>query len=223
MTLRNLAVSSILAASASAPMLCVAQTSTPQQPSNEQVIQPQVDRREVKLPKYPSKDFEIGVFGGTYATQNFGSSGVGGVRLGYHISEDIFVEGVYAQTKVSDDNFRQILPGGLFAKPQETLKYYNLSAGYNILPGEVFVGRNHAFASALYLIGGIGNTNFIASDKINRRNRQTFNFGLGTRVLFWDRMAVQVDLRQHIFTLDILGKNESTKNLELTGGVTFYF
>ena len=202
---------------------CAAQTTTPQQPSNEQVIQPQVDRREVKLPKYPSKDFEIGAYLGTYATQNFGSSLVSGVRLGYHISEDIFVQAVYAQTKVSDENYRQILSGGLFAQPEEKLKYYNLSAGYNILPGEVFWGRNLAWASQLYLIAGIGNTNFVSSDKVNRRNRQTINFGLGTRVLFWDRLALQVDLRSHHFTLDILGRNESTKNLELTGGVTFYF
>jgi outer membrane beta-barrel protein len=207
-----------------APVLCAAQSSSqPQQPSNEQVIQPQVDRREIKLPKYPSKDFAIGVFGGTYSTQNFGSSGVAGVRLGYHISEDIFVDAVYAQTKVSDENYRQILPGGLFAQPEEKLKYYNLSAGYNILPGEVFWGRNLAWASSLYVIAGIGNTNFISSDKVNRRNRQTINFGLGTRVLFWDRVALQVDLRSHHFTLDILGRNESTKNLELTGGVTFYY
>jgi outer membrane beta-barrel protein len=207
-----------------APVLCAAQSSSqPQQPSNEQVIQPQVDRREIKLPKYPSKDFAIGVFGGTYSTQNFGSSAIGGVRLGYHISEDIFVDAVYAQTKVSDENYRQILPGGLFAQPEEKLKYYNLSAGYNILPGEVFWGRNLAWASALYVIAGIGNTNFVSSDKVNRRNRQTINFGLGTRVLFWDRVALQVDLRSHHFTLDILGRNESTKNLELTGGVTFYF
>ena len=205
-----------------APVLCAAQA-TPQQPSNEQVIQPQVDRREVKLPKYPSKDFAIGVFGGTYSTQNFGASAVAGVRLGYHISEDIFVDAVYAQTKVSDENYRQILPGGLFAQPEEKLKYYNLSAGYNILPGEVFWGRNRAWASALYVIAGIGNTNFVSSDKVNRRNRQTINFGLGTRVLFWDRVALQVDLRSHHFTLDILGRDESTKNLELTGGVTFYF
>jgi outer membrane beta-barrel protein len=215
----------IVVSLALAPVLCAAQASSqqPQQPSNEQVIQPQVDRREIKLPKYPSKDFAIGVFGGTYSTQNFGASAVAGVRLGYHISEDIFVDAVYAQTKVSDENYRQILSGGLFAQPEETLKYYNLSAGYNILPGEVFWGRNRAWASALYVIAGIGNTNFVSSDKVNRRNRQTINFGLGTRVLFWDRVALQVDLRSHHFTLDILGKNESTKNLELTGGVTFYY
>jgi hypothetical protein len=98
---------------------CAAQTTTPEQPSNEQVIQPQVDRRDVKVPKYPSKDFEIGLYGGTYATQNFGSSFVGGVRLGYHISEDIFVQGAYA-----DQGQRRELrqsPGGIFAQPTETL------------------------------------------------------------------------------------------------------
>lgn len=202
---------------------CAAQTTTPQQPSNEQVIQPQVDRREVKLPKYPSKDFEIGAYVGTYAMQNFGSSLVAGVRLGYHISEDFFVHAVYAQTKVSDESFRQILPGGIFAQPEETLKYYNLSAGYNILPGEVFWGRNTAFASSLYVIAGIGNTNFIASDKVNHRNRQTINYGAGIRVLFHDRFSVQMDMRQHLFELDLLGQNEKTKNLEWTGGVSFYF
>lgn len=221
--MRTFAAFSILAVMALAPLWCAAQATTPQQPGNEQVIQPQVDRREIKLPKYPSKDFEIGLFAGTYATQNFGTSLVTGVRLGYHISEDIFVHAVYAQTKVSDENFRQILPNGIFLRPEEKLKYYNLSAGYNILPGEVFWGRNTAFASSLYLIGGIGNTNFIASDKINRRNRQTFNYGAGLRVLFFDRFSAQIDMRQHVYTLDLLGKNESTKNLEWTGGLSFYF
>jgi outer membrane beta-barrel protein len=187
------------------------------QPANEQVIVPQVDRREVKLPRFPSKDFEIGLFAGTYATQNFGSSLVGGLRAGYHVTEDIFVEAVYAQTKVTDEMFRQILPGGIFAQETQSLTYYNLSAGFNVLPGEVFIGRNTAKASALYLIGGIGTTKFA------QQNRQTVNFGLGTRVLFWERVAMQIDMREHIFSLDLLGKRQDTKNLELTAGFTLYF
>lgn len=186
-------------------------------PAAEQVVVPQVDRRDVKLPRIPSNDFEAGTFVGTYATQNFGSSAVGGVRLGYHITEDVFVEGVYGQTRVSDDAFRQILPGGVFAQPKETLKYYNLSAGYNLLPGEVFLGRNRAKASALYVIGGVGSTNF------NGQSRQTVNFGLGGRVFLADWAALQVDVRDHVFSLDLLGKSQSTQNLELTGGVTFFF
>ena len=81
------------------------------------------------MPHFPSNDFEIGAFVGSYATQNFGTSVVAGARVGYHITEDFFVEGVYAATKVSDESFRQILPGGVFPTEKVTLSYYNLSVG----------------------------------------------------------------------------------------------
>ena len=188
-----------------------------ERPANEQVIEPQVDRREVKLPKFPSNDFEFGLFTGTYATENFGSSLLYGARLGYHITEDIFVEAVYGRSKISDENFRQILPGGVFPQPTQTLSYYNLSAGYNILPGEVFIGKSYAKASALYLIGGVGSTKFL------EQRRQTVNFGLGLRVFLKDWAAVQVDMRDHVFSLDLLGKRRNTQNLELSAGLTFFF
>jgi outer membrane beta-barrel protein len=208
-----------LLTTALATPLAIAQATTPaeQKPANEQVIEPKVERRDVKLPKFPSKDWEFGLFGGTYATENFGASAVGGLRVGYHISEDIFVEGVLAQTKVSDETFRQILPGGVFVNKTETLRYYNLSVGYNVLPGEVFIGSNRAKATAIYVIGGIGSTDFVD------QKRQTFNFGLGVRLMLADRWALQVDMRDHIFSLDLLGKRQSTQNLELTGGLTFFF
>jgi outer membrane beta-barrel protein len=188
-----------------------------QKPANEQVIVPEVDRRPIKLPKFPSNDFELGAYTGTYATQNFGTSLVYGVRLGYHITEDFFVEGVYGQTKVSDASFRQILPGGVFVNEKEKLSYYNLSVGVNILPGEVFILKNYAFPSALYVIGGVGSTNF------NKQRRQTFNLGFGARVFLKDWVSLQVDMRDHIFSLDLLGKRQNTQNLEFTGGLAFYF
>ena len=52
--------------------------------------------------------------------------------------------GVYGQTNVSDELFRQILPGGVFPKETEKLSYYNLSIGYNLLPGEIFLGARRA-------------------------------------------------------------------------------
>ncbi|MEW5880657.1 MAG: outer membrane beta-barrel domain-containing protein [Pseudomonadota bacterium] len=186
-------------------------------PANEQVIEPQVPRRDVRVPKIPSNDFVAGLFAGTYATENFGSSAVYGLRLGYHITEDIFVEAAYARTDVSDRNFRQILPGGVFPQPQETLSYYNLSAGYNVLPGEVFFGRRFAKTSALYLIAGIGSTRFL------EQRKQTVNFGLGLRVFLKDWFSLQVDLRDHVYSLDLLGRRQSTQNLELSAGATFFF
>ena len=206
-------VAATLLASAAAPL---AQTAPAPAPSDQPVV-PQVERRDVRLPRFPSNDFEIGVFAGTYSTQNFGASLVGGVRLGYHITEDFFVEGVYAFTKVSDESFRQILPGGIFGSETQKLNYYNLSVGYNVLPGEVFIGGSRAKPSALYLIGGVGSTKF------GDQRRPTFNVGLGFRVFLTDWIGLQVDMRDHVYTLDLLGKRQTTQNLELTGGLTVFF
>ena len=220
--LRRNAVAACLGAcaAAAAPQVLAQQSTDPAagtQPANEQVVVPQVDRRDVYVPKFPSKDFEAGLFAGTYATQNFGASAVGGLRVGYHITEDFFVEGVYAQSKVNDEAFRQVLPGGVFPQGKETLKYYNVSVGYNVLPGEVFMGSHTAKATQVYVIGGVGSTDF------NQQKRQTLNFGLGMRLMMRDWAAAQVDMRDHVFSLDLLGKRQSTQNLELTGGLTFFF
>lgn len=186
-------------------------------PANTPVVEPQVDRRDIRKPKYPSNDFELGLFTGVYATQNFGSSNVSGVRLGYHITEDVFFSATYGEAKVTDEAFRQVLPGGVFANEREKLAYYNVSFGYNAMPGEVFFGRNIAKASAFYVIGGVGSTQFVDQKK------QTINIGFGTRLIFADWFAAQVDVRNHMFSLDLLGKKQNTNNLEVTIGATAYF
>lgn len=187
------------------------------QPANEQVVVPEVARRDVKLPRFPSKDWSIALFGGSWSTQNFGSSAVGGIKLGYHLSEDFFVEAAVGATQVSDDSFRQILPGGVFVDDKERLSYYNLSVGYNLLPGEVFLGSKRALATAFYLIGGVGSTRFVD------QRRQTVNVGFGWRVLAFDRAAIQLDVRDHVFSIDLLGRRETTQNVELTAGLAYYF
>ena len=186
-------------------------------PKSDQVVVPEVDRRDISVPKFPSNDFEIGAFVGTYATHNFGTSAVGGVRLGYHITEDFFVESVYAISKVSDTSFRQILPGGVFPDEKAKLSYYNVSFGYNVLPGEVFIGSKRAKPSQLYVIAGVGSTKF------NDQRRPTYNVGFGFRVFLTDSVSLQLDMRDHIFSLDLLGQRQSTQNLELTGGFAFFF
>jgi outer membrane beta-barrel protein len=182
-----------------------------------QVIEPEVARRDVQVTHIPSNDVEMGLFTGTYDTQNFGTNLVGGLRLGYHITEDVFAEAVYGQTKVSDQDFRLILPGGIFPQPHETLRYYDVSAGYNVLPGEVFIGRTHAKVSAVYLIGGVGITKFDGA------NHETVNVGTGMRVFLADWVSLQVDARDHFLSLNLLGQRQETQNLELTAGVTFFF
>lgn len=211
-----------LAAIALGPAACVAaQAADTVEPAaaatTEQVVVPTLGRREVKSPRFPSNDFELGAFTGTYSTQNFGASSVTGLRLGYHLTEDYFAEAVVAQTQVSDAAFRQILPGGIFATETEKLSYYNLSVGYNLLPGEVFTGTQTAWPFSLYVIGGVGNTS------IAQQSRQTFNFGSGFRLFINDHVAVQLDARDHIYSLDLLGQRQTTHNLEWTLGLTGSF
>ncbi len=198
-----------------------AQTPAPATPApqpTEQVIVPQVDRRDVKLPRFASNDFSVGLFAGAYAAQNFGNSAVSGLRLGYHITEDIFVEGTYGRTKVSDEDFRVVFPNvGIFPTPKQTLSYYNVVAGYNLLPGEVFFGRSNARISQGYIVAGVGSTDFAG------QKRQTITAGFGLRVVFKDWLAVQADVRDHVYTLDLLGKRSSTQNIEITAGLTVFF
>jgi outer membrane beta-barrel protein len=197
--------------------LCAAMPASAQQPASGQVVVPEVDRRNLKLPRIPSKDIEVGVLLGSYGTQNFGTSMVSGLRLGYHLTEDFFVEGAFGRTKVNDDNYRQILPGGLFPTGEETLQYATISAGYNVLPGEIFLGRNRALASQVFVIAGLGST------KLGDQRKQSFNLGVGLKVLLGERTALRVDMRDHIFSLDLLGKRERTQNLELTAGFSYFF
>ena len=110
-----------------------------------------------------------------------------------------------------------LLPGGILVAGTEKLSYYNMSIGYNLFPGEIFIGGRRARPSQFYIVAGVGSTKFVDQTK------PTFNVGFGYRVYLADWVALQLDLRDHIFSLDLLGKRESTQNLELTGGLTFYF
>ena len=210
------------AAAAAAAVLCApafAQSSATATPATatEQVIVPQVERREVRRPKIPSNDFAVGLYGGIYSTQNFGTAGVTGLRLSYHVTEDIFVDATLGRSKVSDESFRQVLPGGIFVNRSETLSYYAISAGYNVLPGEVFFGRSVAKVTQGYILAGVGSTDFAG------QKRQTLHAGFGLRLIVADWFSVQADVRDHIFTLDLLGRRQSTQNLEVTAGLTIFF
>jgi outer membrane beta-barrel protein len=195
----------------------VAQSTTATQDSPEQVIVPQVERRQVVLPKFSSNDFSFSLFGGSYTAQNFGSNAVVGLRLGYHITEDVFVEGSIGRSKVTDQSFRQVLPGGIFPSPTQTLSYYDVVAGYNLLPGEVFFGRHNARATQGYVVAGLGTTNFAGEQ------RQTLVVGFGYSLVLSDHFAIQADVRDHLFSLDLLGKNQSTQNPEITLAATAFF
>ncbi len=200
------------------PVFVLADTEDKSIPTQEQVIQPQLDRREVKVPHINADDIEVGFYTGILNIENFSSQSVKGLRLAYHVTEDFFIEGVTAKSIISDEFFRsRAFPITGFDKQEEDLTYYNISLGYNVLPGEIFLGRRWAMASAFYIIGGIGTTTFA------NESHATFNFGGGYRILLNDWFAMHIDMRDHVFDSDLLGQNKRTNNFEATVGLTVFF
>jgi outer membrane beta-barrel protein len=181
-----------------------------------QVIDPEVERREVKEPAIDREDFEVGAFVGIMNIEDFGSDAVYGVRFAYHVTEGFFVEATVGQSDASLTSF-ELLSGGARLFEDRTLTYYNLNLGYNVLPGEVFIGEGRAYNTNFYLIAGLGSTNFADDDRF------TVNFGAGFRFLMTDSIAFHVDFRDHLFDVDILGSEKTTHNLEGTIGVTVFF
>jgi outer membrane beta-barrel protein len=180
-----------------------------------EIIQPEVERREIKTPKIDAENWEIGAFGGIMSIEDFGTNPVYGVRAAYHIAEDLFVEAAVARTEAGLSSIEEL--ANVRVTENRDFTYYNISFGYNFLPGEIFLGRDTALNSALYVIGGVGATRFAKEDNF------TVNFGAGMRILANDWLAVHIDVRDHIFATDLLGTNEATNNLEAHLGFTVFF
>ena len=183
-----------------------------------QVIDPQVERREIKEPKIDREDFEIGAFAGIMAIEDFGSDVSYGLRLAYHITEGFFVETTVGASRAGLTSF-EILSGGarLLTDSERDYYYYNLSLGYNILPGEVFLGEGRAYNTNLYLIAGLGATRFAGDDRF------TVNVGAGYRFLLNDSVALHIDFRDHLYDIDLFGEEKTVHNLEGHLGFTVFF
>ncbi len=182
----------------------------------EQVVVPEVYRRTVKAPKIDARDFELTLYGGVLGMENFSSSPVGGVRLAYHITEDFFLEAGVAASTINDEAFRQF-GLNLFPAEDESLIYYDLAVGYNVLPGEFFWGENYAIPTHLYVIAGVGSITIVDEDFFS------VNFGAGVRMLVSERFTLHLDVRDRIFENTLLGSEDLTNNLELTVGVGLQF
>lgn len=183
-----------------------------------QVIDPEVERREIKEPAIDREDFELGAFAGIISIEDFGSEFVYGARLAYHLTEGFFVEGTVGQSEAGLTSF-ELLSGGatLISDSERKLTYYNVNLGYNILPGEAFIGEGRAYNTSLYLIAGLGSTRFAGDDRF------TVNFGAGFRFLLTDSIALHIDFRDHLFDIDLFGEEKTAHNLEGHVGLTMFF
>lgn len=183
-----------------------------------QVIEPDLDRREIETASLDTENIEIGVYYGLISIEDFASNDIVGVRAALHISEDFFFEANYAESEGDLTSFEKLSGSSpLFSDTDREYSYYNLSLGWNILPGEIFIWDRYAFNSSLYLIAGVGSTSFLGDDWF------TVNLGAGFRLSLTDWLAWHIDVRDHIFDRDTFGEEQTTNNVEFTSGFTVFF
>ena len=116
----------------------------------DQVIEPEVERRDIREPAIDTENFEVGTFIGIMSIEDFGTDLVYGLRLAYHVTEGLFVEGTLGRSKAGLTSFEQLSGSArLLSDSDREYTYYNLNLGYNLLPGEGFVGEGRAFKTSL--------------------------------------------------------------------------
>ena len=182
------------------------------------VIDPDVARRDIEVPRIDTEDFEVGILAGQISVEDFGVNTVAGGRFAYHVTEGFFVELAAGRADTELTSFERLSGAAqLLTEDEREYSYYNVSLGYNIFPGEHFIGKNRAMNTQTYVIGGVGKTTFAGDDRF------TINFGLGMRLMPLDWLAVHGDIRDHVFDIDLLGQEKTSHNFEATLGVTFFF
>lgn len=188
------------------------------EPDQRPIIDPQVERRQIKRTRIDTEDFELGAYVGVLSIEDFESNVVYGARLSYHLTEDFFLEGTVGQSRAGRTSYENLSGSAdLLNDDDRDYTYYALSIGWNALPGEIFVGKNRAYPSAFYLVAGIGSTTFAGDDRF------TANAGFGFRVLPADWIAVRFDVRDHIYDIDLLGEKKIVNNLEAHLGLSIFF
>tara|TARA_R110001592_G_scaffold337462_1_gene624095 strand:+ start:16 stop:696 length:681 start_codon:yes stop_codon:yes gene_type:complete len=181
-------------------------------------LTPVIERREVKIAGIDTEDFEIGVSGGMLSVEDFESNPVAITHLTYHISEDFFVQARYGLSELGESSFDRLSGGAsLLGSEDKDVSFYDLSLGINVFPGETFILDRWAVNSSFYVVGGVGSTQFAGSERF------TVNGGVGYRLIANDFIALNFQVRDHIFDTEITGSKKATHNIELGAGISFFF
>lgn len=203
----------LLAALLAAPA-AMAQQSEPL----DDVVGADIERRQISEDQLDTENFEFGVFGGVLSIDDFGSNAVVGANLAYHISEDFFVEAVYATSEANRTSY-ELLSGSteLLTEDEREYRYYSLNLGYKLFPGQVFIGGKTAFNTHFYVTAGGGNTDFADNQYF------TYTLGAGYRFYATDWFTLELGLRDHVFSHELFGESRQTNNFEGRLGLSVFF
>jgi len=181
-------------------------------------VKADVERRDILVDKLDSENIEIGVQAGLISIEDFESSTWLSAHMAYHINEYFYVKARYGQASAGQTSFERLVNSApLLTDKQRELSYYGLNIGYNLMPGEIFLGRDFAFNSVFSVELGGGTTKFTGD------NNFTVNLTANYRVFLNDWIAWDIGMSDYIFDTQITGASKTTHNLNFTSGFAVYF
>lgn len=186
--------------------------------SDQNLIEPQIERVEFDESLIDSEDFEISVYAGMLSIEDFGVNTITGIKFAYHVNENYFVQLAIGESEAGRTSFEVLSAGApLLTDDERNLEFYQINLGYNLFPGEAFVTESTTLNNTFYLEFGLGSTEFAGDD------RHTVNYGFGYRLLFLDAFSFNADLKNHVFDMDIFGDKVETNNIEYSLALGWYF
>ena len=177
-----------------------------------------VERRTVVEDILDNENFELGVQLGVMSIEDFETNTWVSVHFAYHITEFFYAKARYGQSDAGQTSFEKLVNvPPLLTDEQRKLSYYGLNIGYNLMPGEVFLGRDFALNSIFSIELGGGTTEFAGDEKF------TVNLTANYRVFLTDWLTWDIGMSDYIFDTNITGENKTSHNLNFTTGFAFYF
>lgn len=181
------------------------------------IIEPKDKHRVIKDAAIDTESFEIGAFAGFIAVEDFSANAVFGVSGAYHFLDRMLLIASYGQSEVEKATFEELADGSFLTDEDRKLKYYDVQFGYNLFPGRSFSGVSRNFNSGIYLLAGVGNSEFAGDTNF------TFIIGSSYRMVVTDWLTWNIDFRDRIFNRDFLDDKKTTHNIEFSSGLNYLF
>ncbi len=160
--------------------------------------------------------FDIGIFTGIINIEDFNSELLYGISATFRASEDFFLQLNYLQADSNLSSYEQS-QGQLFSGDDRIFKHYDFLLGYNIFQGEFFSSGNRSNLSALYVVGGVGDTEFGGEGNFS------YTLGVGYQVALKRRYIVRADMRDYFYESNLLLEGKDTHNIQFSIGLSYLF
>lgn len=180
-------------------------------------IQPEIERRDIKIPRIDSEYFELGLLAGSLSVEDFGSHFLYGIQGSLHITQSFFFKAQAVRSKINDNVFRRLGLPLFVGEGTQAIEKYSVLLGWDVFPGEVYLGESYTISSSIYMQAGA------SSIHIGEKDYLGVVVGVGLRLMPLDWFAFSLDVSGSEYNSDLFGFEKISHDYETSIGLSVYF